>query len=56
VLIAAGNGFDDDGDRKSSIYVVTRSGDQPAYISLGLLEAGRGIINGSWGKVGDSDD
>jgi len=56
VLIAAGNGFDDDGDRKSSIYVVTRSDDQPAYITLGLLEAGRAIANIGWGQKGDDDD
>ena len=55
VLIAAGNGFDNDGDRTASVYVVTRSGDQPSYITLGLLEAAKGIINDGWHRSGDDD-
>jgi hypothetical protein len=55
VLVAAANSFDDDGDRKSSVYIVTRTGDQPDYITLGLLEAGHAIVNGHWERNGDSE-
>ncbi len=55
VLVAAANGFDRDGDRTASGYTITRSGDQPAYITLGLLEAAKAIVNNGWHRSGDDD-